>query len=176
MSNKTTAVILVCFCLFAAMAAGVAYLLQDLPPTHDAARATLAAAASAPPQPTDPQPATAQPQFGPIAFGTGLRDGKPVENSATFPAGTAEVYAFWTYQHMADGMPFHLLWFHEDTQHREEALTWDGDAQGSSGQAYVASLAAGDSGSLPPGNYRLVLFIDEHQVQEAAFEILQPAP
>ena len=164
MSNKTIAVVLVCFCLFAAMAAGAAYLLQDLPPTHEAARATMVAASYA-----------NQPHFGPIAFCTGLREGL-VEQGATFPSGTTEVYALWTYQDMADGTPYYLLWFHEDAQYREETLVWNTDAHGARGPAHFTSLVERDGGSLPPGNYRLALFIRDHQVQEATFEILEPEP
>lgn len=162
MSNKTMAVVLVCFCLLAAMAAGTAYLLQDLPPTHEAARATMVAASSA-----------TRPQFGPIAFCTGLREGL-VEQGATFPSGTSEVYALWTYQDMVDGTPYYLLWFQDDAQYREETLVWNADAHGDEGQTYFASLVERDGGSLPPGNYRLALFIGEDQVQEATFEILEP--
>jgi hypothetical protein len=175
MSNRTMAVVLVCFCLFAVMAASVAYLLQDLPPTHAAARATMVAASSAAPRSSGAQPITAEPQFGPIAFCSGLRDGS-VNHSATFPAGTRDVYALWSYQNMADGTPYYLQWFHEDAQFQEETLVWNVDTHGAKGQAYVASLTVGDGGSLPPGAYRLVLLIGEHQVQEATFEILEPEP
>ena len=176
MSNKTTAVVLVCFCLFAAMAAGVSYLLQDLPPTHEAARATMVAASSVTP-PSGETPAVAtHSHFGPISFATAMRGGSLVEPGVTFPAGTVEVYAAWTYQDMVDGTPFHLLWHHDDAQHQEDALAWNEDVHGTEGQAYIASLTAPDGDSLPPGNYRLVLFIGERQVQEATFEILEPEP
>mgnify|MGYP001822661733 CR=1 FL=1 len=165
MSNKTMAVVLVCFCLIAAMAAGAAYLLQDLPPTHEAARATMVAVSSA----------DAQPQFGPIAFCTGLRKGS-VEHTTTFPAGTSEVCALWAYQDMAVGTPYYLRWVHGDAPYREETLVWNADTHGAKGQAYFASLAERDGDSLPPGDYRLVLFIGERQVQEATFEILEPEP
>lgn len=175
MSNKTMAVVLVCFCLIAAMAAGAAYLLQDLPPTHEAARATMVAASSLSPQPSETQFADAQPQFGPIAFCTGLREGS-VEHSTTFPAGTTEVYALWTYQDMADGTPYYLRWLHDDAPYREETMVWNADTHGAKGQAYFTSLAERDGDSLPSGDYRLVLFIGERQVQEATFEILEPEP
>jgi hypothetical protein len=174
MSNKTTAVVLVCFCLFAAMAAGVAYLLQDLPPTQEAARATMVAALPATPPPADTTPAAAHSRFGPIAFDTAVRGGTLVEPGVTFPAGTAEVYAAWAYQDMVDGTPFHLLWYHDDAQQQEEALAWDEDVHGTEGQAYIVSLAGPDGDSLPPGNYRLTLYIGDRQVQEATFEILTP--
>ena len=157
------------------MAAGAAFLLQDLPPTHEAARATMAAASASATQPSATQPAAGQPQFGPIAFCTGLRDGL-VEHSATFPAGTTEVYALWTYEDMADGTPFYLLWFHDGTQYREKTLVWNADTHGTNGQPYIASLTERDGGNLPPGNYELLLFIGKRQVQEATFEILEPEP
>jgi hypothetical protein len=174
MSNKTMAVVLVCFCLFAVMAAGVAYLLQDLPPTHEAARATMVAVSSASPTPSATGPTGSQPQFGPISFCTGLRDG-PVERSATFPAGTTEVYALWSYQDMADGTPYYLQWYHDGDPYREETLVWNSDTHGAQGQAYVASLTGGNS-RLPHGDYRLVLFVGKRQVQEATFQILPPEP
>ena len=175
MSNKAMAVVLVCFCLFAAMAAGAAYLLQDLPPTHEAARATMVAVSSTVPQPSQTRPAGTQPQFGPIAFWTGLRSGS-LEQSVAFPAGTTEVYALWAYQDMADGTPYYLLWFRNGDQYREETLVWNSDTHGANGQAFVASLTEGSGGDLPPGDYRLELFIGRRQVQEASFEILQPEP
>jgi hypothetical protein len=170
MNIKTTAVVLVCFCLFAAMAAGVAYLLQDLPPTHAAARATMAAA-------EESTPASGRARFGPITFGTAMRDGTLLDPGATFPGSTREVYATWACQDMVDGTPFHLQWYHNDAQHQEEALVWDDDIHGAAGgQAYIASLTGSESDSLPSGNYRLVLYIGERQVQEATFVILAPEP
>ena len=71
--------------------------------------------------------------------------------------------------------PFHLSWFHDDAPHQEEALAWDEGEHGTEGQAYIASLTGPDGDSLPPGNYRLALFISEQQVQEGTFEILEPA-
>ncbi len=83
----------------------------------------------------------------------------------------------WTYQDMADGTPFYLRWLHDDAPYQEETMVWNADTHGTKGQAYFASLAERDGDSLPPGNYRLVLFIGERQVQEATFEILpRPSP
>ena len=170
MSHKTIAVVLACFCLFAAMAAGVAYLIQDLPPTHEAARATMAAA-SPDTLLLSGTPPAADSQFGPITFGTAVQDGKLVEPVLSFPVGTTEVYATWAYQDMTDGTPYRLLWYRNDALYQEEALAWDEAVHGTEGAAYIASLSEGDGGSLLPGSYRLVLSIGEDQVQEAAFEI-----
>jgi len=108
-------------------------------------------------------------QFGRIAFGTSI---EALSASMAFSAGTEAVYALWNYQNMRDGMPWRLCWFLDDTPWSCESLNWDVRQYATSGEAYVTRIRERDG--LPPGNYRLELFVEDRQVQFATFVILAP--
>jgi len=120
--------------------------------------------------------ATPAPQFGPITFGTGLQGERILGAGYTFPAGTAEVYAVWSYQGMASGMPYQASWFLNNNLWSDEWLTWDTSRYGSDGAACITQVAEHDADGLPPGNCRLALAIGERQVQTATFVVLGSAP
>lgn len=126
--------------------------------------------------PTETQRPAPIPQFGSITFGTGISGDRVLKPGSTFPAGTNEVYAVWSYQNMNDGMPYQMSWLLDDSPWLYESLTWDTNRYGSKGQVYVAQISEHDADGLPPGNYRLELFLGERLVQLATFVILGPPP
>lgn len=99
-------------------------------------------------------------------------DGTPINPTAEFPPGTIEVWAFFTYDNMRDGMSWGRLWRSEgeiwlDT--RQD--TWE---DGESG--WIAYSITEDDSSIPlSGNYSLTIYLDGQVVQEAEFYV-SPTP
>jgi S1-C subfamily serine protease len=168
------------FGLIAAVAAIAAYLLALVVRPTAVVQGTDTAAA----KPTmDATPLSAGlplslpgPTFGPVTFATGVRGEEALNPGVTFPATTAVVYALWGYQHLTGGLPYRLSWFLDDALWLDEPLAWDEGRFGAAGSTYVAHVDGHDADGLPPGNYRLELFIADRQVQVATFQILPPTP
>lgn len=188
MLRKRTVLILISLSLLAITGAAMILVSYYWPkPTHvrSAIRsptATWTVAPTATPVPTStatptetPSP-TPAPQFGPVTFGTGVQ-GEQVQNTGvTFPAGTTEVYACWSYQDLADGTPYRLRWFLDGNQWRDKLSNWDARQYGSDGTGCLTHIGEYDTDGLPSGNYRLEIFINERQVQMATLVILAPSP
>ncbi len=127
------------------------------------------------PTPTHTPTVTSTPVslFGRIAFGTALSDGLELQGVATsFPARTAAVYALWDYRSLRGGLPWKMCWYFDGSQRSCESRTWDASLLAASGKALIASIA--EPGGLPPGTYRLELFIEERLVQSASFSVVAP--
>ncbi len=179
MSRKRTTLILAFLSILAVI--GVVLILIG---SHQPARrvasmtsrptATLTMTPTATPTatPTETPLPTPIPQFGPITFGTGVGVGQV----SPFPAGTKEVYASWTYQGMASDTPCRLSWYLDDNLWSEVSFTWDTSQYGSDGSADFAHIGKYDADGLPPGRYRLELFIGEQRVQADTFVVLAPMP
>jgi S1-C subfamily serine protease len=192
MFHKKDLLILALFCLIAVAVAAAAYVVINGPSPLLTASATQPPAAPQTPVPTvastgpSPSPLTETPtalptftpalvpQFGPVTFGVGVRGEDLINSGTAFPAGTTEVYASWSYRDMREGTPYRLSWHLNDRPWTYEKLAWDAGRYGSDGPAYVAQIGEHDVDGLPPGDYRLELFIDERQVQVATFVILGP--
>lgn len=118
---------------------------------------------------------TVVPHFGEVTFGTGVRGDSVLNQGDTF-VNTAVVYAVWSYRGLRDGLPYRLIWALDGDVFVEERLTWDAGRYGAEGAAYAAHISDYTTGELPPGNYRLDLFIEDRQEQLATFVILAPTP
>jgi hypothetical protein len=114
------------------------------------------------------------PGFGPITFSIGLHGDPTAGSAASFPAGTTEVYATWGYENMQPGTPYRLSWYRDNTPWSNQPYAWDTEQHGSHGTAYHTPIVEHDADGLPPGNYRLELFIGERQAQVATFAIEEP--
>ena len=151
--------------------------VPTLPPSATAAvLPSVTAPATPTPPPTGTPSPTPIPHFGPMAFGTGISGDQVLNPGLTFPAGTKEVYAVWSYQNMVDGTPYEVSWILDDSPWSYESLTWDTGQHGSEGQNYAARISEHDADGLPPGNYRLELSMGERLVQAATFVVLGPTP
>ena len=90
---------------------------------------------------------------GPIVFAQGADEqDRPVNMTASFPAATKEVYAFFDYVGMSDGLPWMAKWYRDGQEFSVEAQRWSG---GSSGTLWIGIA---QEPSLPPGHYRLDLY------------------
>lgn len=177
--------------LVAAVAGLATYVILDLlAPETTAGVTPLPGAATAPtatasplPSPS-PLPATATPtpqptpvaQFGRILFGTGVQGQQLVNQGISFPPGTKQIYARWSYRNMRDGTPYYLSWLLDNSPWAYESLTWDTSRYGQEGDAYLVQIAEQDADGLPPGSYQLELFIEDRLVQIASFSVLAPTP
>lgn len=112
--------------------------------------------------------------FGTIVFG--LRaDGLQIqETGTTFPAGTRTVYAAWEYRNLRDGLPWKKCWYFDNSLRSCDSLIWDVKMQAASGKAFITEIS--EPAGLSPGTYRLELFIEDHLVSSASFDILAPPP
>ncbi|MEI8132313.1 MAG: hypothetical protein WCG34_07760 [Leptolinea sp.] len=104
-----------------------------------------------------------------ITFCTDVSDdGKCLEPSSSFPAGTNIVWAYFTFQNMKDGQKWSRVWTQNgavDVESRDE--DWDNGTQG--WQAYTLEDPEGLS-----GHFILTFYIDKDQVQTAAFDVAAP--
>ncbi|MBC7261100.1 MAG: hypothetical protein H5T63_03720, partial [Chloroflexi bacterium] len=108
--------------------------------------------------------------FGSIVFGTKVDGLQIQEIGTTFPAGTRTVYAAWEYHNMRDGLPWKKCWYFDNTLHACDSLIWNVQVQAASGKAFITEIS--NPAGLPPGTYRLELFIEDHLVSSASFDVL----
>jgi serine/threonine protein kinase len=82
--------------------------------------------------------------------------GQPLGQGTAFRPEDGEVYAFFDYSGMADGLPIHWAWYLNDRQIEERQARW---AKGESGTAYLK--IGKRAGVLAPGSYRLDLWVND---------------
>ncbi|MDE3088636.1 MAG: trypsin-like peptidase domain-containing protein [Chloroflexota bacterium] len=113
---------------------------------------------------------TAVPQtagsFGKIQF-TLNADAEIQVAQDDFPAGTAQVWAMFTYVNMKSGDAWGRKWLRDGTVQLERNETWNMGATGRTSYAYFNT----DGSPLTPGNYEFVLYLGGREVQRAAFVV-----
>jgi serine protease Do len=86
--------------------------------------------------PSTPQPTPgANTQFGPISFGTDVKNGNLVGKSDTFDSGAKQVVAVFSFQNMRNGMKWGAVWQYNGQiaiDQRNDG-TWSSGAKGSTG-------------------------------------------
>ncbi len=107
-------------------------------------------------------------RFTNLRFAAG--PGQPPQNA--FPVGTAEVFALWDFQGMANGDRVQRVWRKDGVNwlNREEAWT-----AGPTGVVTDVSIYDRSLGGLDPGNYELELYVNGIQQAYGQFVIL-PRP
>jgi hypothetical protein len=116
------------------------------------------------------QPEPTQPSFnGPIRFTT---DPDGSASLQTFPAGVEEIWAVWDYEGMSEGDLIRRVWYQNGTVWIEREEAWDMGKYGARGTVRDVSIYDYEGG-LPPGEYRLDLFINgtQQDVNPAIFSI-----
>ncbi|MCS6844292.1 MAG: trypsin-like peptidase domain-containing protein [Caldilineales bacterium] len=109
--------------------------------------------------------ASASPVFGPITFAAGQRNDQPVDPGTQFPSGIREVFAFFDYEGMADGVSWRQVWYVDGEVGLDSEDTWDGGEAGS----YWISVYT--KNGLPDGQYLLELYVEGELVQSGEFAI-----
>ncbi|MDY7080290.1 MAG: trypsin-like peptidase domain-containing protein [Chloroflexota bacterium] len=106
------------------------------------------------------------PVFTNLIFSEGVTaDDQPTNPSYLLPSGITEVYAFFDYESMSDGLTWSRIWYYEGEQVASGSDSWD---WGDSGSAWVSISA---EGPLDPGMYRLELFVEGTLVAASNFTV-----
>ena len=106
------------------------------------------------------------PTFTNLVFSEGVTsDGQPTNPTYLLPSGITEVYAFFDYENMRDGIDFSRVWYYEGEQVATGSDMW---SLGASGSAWVYISA---EGPLDPGAYRLELFVEGTLVAASDFTV-----
>lgn len=111
--------------------------------------------------------ASSTPSFSDITFGLLDPLGKPLGNGYVLPSGSATASAQFIFHNMTQGTNWAALWYlngSEITQART-ADTWSQDANG------IITTSIEASSGLPPGNYRLELYIENRLAATSDFTI-----
>lgn len=114
-----------------------------------------------------PAPAAAAPAFGPITFASGQRNDQPVGAGTQFPSGTEEIYAFFDYSGMSNGLEWRQVWYVEGEVGLDSTDTWSAGEEGN----YWISVNSRKG--LPDGKYLLELYVEGELVQSGEFSIGQ---
>jgi hypothetical protein len=117
---------------------------------------------------------TPTPGFGPISFSSGTNGERRQGAEALFPAGSTNVYASWSYENMQQGTPYRLAWYRNGVTWLNQPYVWDAQQHGAHGTAYHTPVDQSRAGGLPPGEYRLELFLGESQAQVGTFIMYDP--
>jgi serine protease Do len=101
-----------------------------------------------------------------LIFSEGVTaDDRPTNPTYLLPSGITDVYAFFDFESMSDGLAWRHVWSYEGEPLASNSETWSG---GESGFAWV-SLSA--EAPLDPGAYRLELFVEGNLVAASDFTI-----
>jgi serine/threonine protein kinase len=95
-----------------------------------------------------------------FVFATGVDDaGQPLGQGTTFRPKDREVYAFFDYSGLSDGIPIRWAWYLNGRKIEEGQDAW---SKGQSGTTYLK--IGTKTGYLTPGSYRLDLFLGDGPV------------
>jgi len=109
--------------------------------------------------------------FGKIIIAEDVTDdGQTINPTNTFPAGTKEVWAYFTYVNMKPGQSWGRKWLRDGTILVDKTEAWDKGATG--WRAYSYSNPAG----LTAGTYQFILYLEGKEVQRATFTIGKVSP
>jgi serine/threonine protein kinase len=104
-----------------------------------------------------------------FVFASGVDDnGQPLGQGVTFRPNDREVYAFFDYSGMVNGLPIRWAWYLGGQQMQIEK-EWDTWTKGESGTAYL-KIGTREK-NLAPGLYRLDLFVDDNFVKSGTFTV-----
>ncbi len=113
-----------------------------------------------------------EPYFSEIVFCKDVTDdGVPISPGVSFPSGTTEIWAYFTYEHMQDGMTWGRMWETES----EIWVDGRGDSWEDGDNGWVAYGISEDDPSIPlNGRYWFSLYIGDEMVRQASFFVAEP--
>ena len=104
--------------------------------------------------------------FGKVVIAEDVTDdGETINPTQSFPAGTTEVWAYFTYVNMKQGQSWGRKWLLDGDVLVDKTEAWDKGATG--WRAYSFSNPDG----LDSGNYEFILYLGGKEVQRAKFSI-----
>lgn len=108
----------------------------------------------------------AGPAFTNLVFSEGITaDNRPTHPTHLLPSGITDVYAFFDYSGMQNGMAWRRVWSYGGRQVATGSGTWN---QGPTGSSWVGLSA---DNPLSPGSYRLELFVENALVAASDFTV-----
>lgn len=105
------------------------------------------------------------PRFGEITFASGQQNDAPVGVGTQFPSGTKEIYAFFDYQGMTDGLQWRQIWYVDGESGLDTSDTWEAGGQGN------FWISINSRQGLPDGDYLLELYVGDRLAQQGEFTI-----
>ena len=104
--------------------------------------------------------------FGEITLARGVtEDNKPKGSGTVFPAGISQLYAFFDYQNLSNGVLWTQVWYREREEIGSESNLWE---WGSYGTAWIFLMPIG---GYPRGEYEVRLYIGDELKQTATFTV-----
>jgi hypothetical protein len=104
--------------------------------------------------------------FGEITLARGVtEDNEPKDPGTVFPAGISQLYAFFDYQNLSDGVLWTQAWYRERKEFGSESNLWE---WGSYGTAWIFLKPVG---GYPRGEYEVRLYIGDELKQTATFTV-----
>nr|HID15118.1 hypothetical protein [Anaerolineae bacterium] len=134
-------------------------------PLIEAARTGIA------PRPT-PKPAippSGEPRFYNLVFAPDVTDNdQPTQIVTQLPSGATDIYAFWEYEGMADGMTWEARWYYEG-QFLDEA-SWPPDSW-KGGEAGSWWISIYNTSGLADGTYRVELYVEGELLAQGSISV-----
>jgi len=104
--------------------------------------------------------------FGEITVAQGVtEDNKPKDPGTVFPARISQLYAFFDYQNLSDGVLWTHVWYREGKEIGSESSLWE---WGSYGTAWIFLKPVG---GYSRGEYEVRLYIGDELKQKATFTV-----
>jgi hypothetical protein len=104
--------------------------------------------------------------FGEITLARGVTDdNEPQDPGTVFPADISQLYAFFDYQNLSDGVLWTQAWYREGEEIGSESGLWE---WGSYGTAWIFLKPVG---GYPRGEYEVRLYIGDELKQTTSFAV-----
>lgn len=136
-------------------------------PVVEAARTGIAP--RTPAQPTPSAPPSGETRFYDLAFAPDVTENdQPTQIVNQLPSGTTDIYAFWYYEGMADGMTWEAHWYHEGELVEgasQPPQPWQGGERGS----WWVSIY--NTGGLRDGTYQVQLYVEDELLAEGSISV-----
>lgn len=103
-------------------------------------------------------------KIGAFTFASEQQNDEPVDARVSFPSGTTDIYAFFDYSGMKDGVEWRQVWTIDGEAGLDSTDVWGGGEAGN----YWISV---NSDPLPDGDYELKFYVDGNLAQSGQFSI-----
>ena len=121
------------------------------------------------PKPEPVTPPSGEFRFYNLVFGPDTTDNdQPTQIVTQLPSGATDIYAFWDYDGMADGMTWEARWYYEgqlDNNASQLPQPWQGGEQGN----WWVSIY--NTSGLTDGDYRVELYVQDELLAEGSISV-----
>lgn len=101
-----------------------------------------------------------------LIFSDGITgDDRPVNPSFLLPSGITEVYAFFDYADMQEGVAWRRVWTYDGSEVASKDAVWDGGSRGSTWVGLTSDEP------LEPGDYRLDIYVEGALAATSSFSV-----